>query len=319
MQFEYVLFENGRGTALDDLPASPPGDGEWLWIDLSGDLDDDARTLLQDRLDVAGLAVQDAGRTRHPPKVEVLDNYLFLLLREIQPGATEKDPGLSQVSLFLNDKVLVTVHKPGSAAIDATRQRYIAEAQTAAAPARLAYTICRKLADTAEPVVLGHEEKLAAIEDYIFDRSDDSALESLGRLNRTLRRLRRVLSYQAAVFEQVRSRVKESAVPFNKHEVNDLFENMDRLASLCQLNQETAVDLLNTHLGIVSHRLNVVMRILTVATIIFLPLGLLAGIYGMNFEFMPELSWKYGYFVVLGTMAGVVISLVTWFRLKRWL
>jgi magnesium transporter len=319
MQIEYILFDSGQGAAVDELPALPLQDGQWLWIDLAGDLDDDARQLLQDRLDVAMLAVQDAGRSRHPPKVEVLDNYLFLLLREIQPGETEKDLGLSQVSIFLNDHVLITVRKPDSAAIAAIRQRYVEEGQAAAAPARLGYAICRKLADTSEPVVLGHEETLAAIEDDIFDRSDDSALEALGRLNRTLRRLRRVLSYQAAVFEQVRSRVKETSVPFNKHEVNDLYENMDRLATLCQLNQETAVDLLNTHLGIVSHRLNVVMRILTVATIIFLPLGLLAGIYGMNFQVMPELSWKYGYFTVLGTMITVVIVLVTWFRLKRWL
>ena len=105
----------------------------------------------------------------------------------------------------------------------------------------------------------------------------------------------------------------------NRHEFTDLYENLDRLASLCQLNQELAVDLLNTHLSLLSHRLNQVMRVLTIATVVFLPLGLLAGVYGMNFEFMPELGWHYGYFGVLGAMATVVVSLVTLFRRRGWL
>ncbi|MDH5344583.1 MAG: metal transporter, partial [Gammaproteobacteria bacterium] len=100
---------------------------------------------------------------------------------------------------------------------------------------------------------------------------------------------------------------------------HDLFENMDRLATLCQLNQELAVDLLNSHLSIVSHRLNIVMRVLTVATIVFLPLGLMAGIYGMNFEHMPELSWRYAYFTLLGLMASTATGLIIYFRRKRWL
>ena len=286
---EIYLFEKGHGKAAEELPDEPLGNDQWLWIDLAGEIDDDARQMLSEQLGISALAIQDAARTRHPPKVEVLDNYLFLLLREVQPGESERDMNLSQVSLFLNEQVVVTIHKPDSEAVETAKQRFVADGQNAGSPARLAYVICRKLADESEPVVLGHEEMLAVIEDDIFERADDSALESLGRLNRTLRRLRRILSYQAAVFDQVRSRVKESAVPFNKHEVIDLFENMDRLASLAQLNQETAVDLLNTHLGIASHRLNVVMRILTVATIVFLPLGILAGVYGMNFEYMPEL------------------------------
>ena len=105
----------------------------------------------------------------------------------------------------------------------------------------------------------------------------------------------------------------------NSHEFNDVFENMERLASLCQLNQELAVDLLNTHFSLVSHRLNQVMRVLTITTVIFLPLALLAGIYGMNFQFMPELSWHFGYFGVLGTMVAFVLVLIAVFKRREWL
>lgn len=103
------------------------------------------------------------------------------------------------------------------------------------------------------------------------------------------------------------------------HEYNDLFENLERLASLAQLNQELAIDSLNTHLSLLTHKLNQVMRVLTIATVIFLPLTLLAGIYGMNFANMPELGWQYGYFAVLGIMAMLVLALMTIFRKRRWL
>ena len=144
-------------------------------------------------------------------------------------------------------------------------------------------------------------------------------LEELSSLNRVLRRLRRVLIYQSKVIDQLRQNRIQSAVTFDIHEITDIYENMDRLATLCQVNQELAVDLLNTHLSVVSHRLNIVMRALTVATILFLPLGLLAGIYGMNFQVMPELSWHYGYFGVLGAMAVIATGLIIFFPRKDWL
>jgi magnesium transporter len=108
-------------------------------------------------------------------------------------------------------------------------------------------------------------------------------------------------------------------VKLNRHEFNDVLEHMERLASLCHLNQELASDLLNTHLNLVSHRLNNVMRLLTIVTVLGVPLTLLAGIYGMNFQNMPELGWKYGYFGVLGIMAVIVTVLVTVFKRRKWL
>ena len=115
----------------------------------------------------------------------------------------------------------------------------------------------------------------------ICGEADDDVIETVTRYSRSLKRLRRHL--------------------------------------VCQLNQELASDLLNTHLSLASHRLNQVMRVLTITTVIFLPLALLAGIYGMNFQFIPELTWHYGYFGVLATMAAIVVVLVVVFRRRGWL
>lgn len=321
-EFRMVRFgDDGGLTRADAVSAASIEAPEvgWVWIDIEGALDTEVKTLLEDKLLVPALAVQDAGRSRHPPKLELLDGYSFLLLREILTDEKSEELVYRQLSLFVADRVLVTYHALPSGAIEATLGELGSHRFAEKSPHNVAYVTCRKIIDHSAPIVLGHEEELAQIEDALFVTTEDATIEDLTRLNRRLRRLRRTLAYQSRIFEQLRIADRATGTRFNRHEITDLFENMDRLSTLCQLNQELAVDLLNTHLSIVSHKLNVVMRVLTVATIVFLPLTLLVGIYGMNFEFMPELGWRYGYFTLLGVMAVVAGGLILFFRLKRWL
>jgi magnesium transporter len=321
-----IRFEPNLGVSrvdVDDqvkLPAAP--ESGWIWVDFSGPLDSKSKGILQHDFRISALAVQDASRARHPPKLELLENYCFLLLRELDVVEEGEELSIGQLSVFVGQNIVITCHATPSLTVDQTLEELIGETETPVSPHGVAYHVCRKLADAFSLVVLSHEEDLAVIEDALFDGTDDNTIEALTRLNRQFRRLRRNLAYQSKIFEQLRLDTTETTgrtTWFDRYEVNDLFENMDRLSTLCQLNQELAVDLLNTHLSIVSHKLNEVMRALTVATIVFLPLGLLAGIYGMNFDVMPELSWRYGYFAVLTTMAAVVGGLVLFFRSKRWL
>jgi len=291
----------------------------WIWIDVEGDIEPSLSSRLLARFGVQALAIQDAYRPRHPPKLELFANHAFLLLRDVHRSKNRIDPKYLQLSLFIGKRVLITMHAKESSNLDSVFQALSdGTLVPVSGGTNVHYRILRNIVDNYSPIVADSEEQLDSIEDAIFETPEDASIERLSRLNRVLRRLRRILAYQAQVVDQYRKQ-RELDVPMNLHEVTDIFENLDRLASLCQLNQELAVDLLNTHLSVASHRLNVVMRVLTIATIVFLPLGLLAGIYGMNFEVMPELSWRYGYFTVLGTMASVVVALVAFFKIKRWL
>jgi magnesium transporter len=98
-----------------------------------------------------------------------------------------------------------------------------------------------------------------------------------------------------------------------------VFEQQERVNSLTTLYYELASDLIDSYISIASHRLNQVMKILTIITAVFIPLGFLAGIYGMNFENMPELHSRNGYFILLGVMASIVLLLLFVFRKIRWL
>ena len=98
-----------------------------------------------------------------------------------------------------------------------------------------------------------------------------------------------------------------------------MYEHQERAGSLASLYYELASDLIDSYISIASHRLNQIMKVLTIITAIFVPLGFLAGIYGMNFENMPELHSRSGYFILLSVMAGIAVTLLAIFRKIRWL
>lgn len=319
-----VLYDTGLKSSkiggLELLDEWETLAGSWVWIDISGTPDEAERQLLSETFCVPPLAIQDAHRDRHPPKLEIFEKQIFIVLRDLLTDVGSHEQKVAQLSLFCGANFLVTRHASDVPAIEKIFEAVQSQpARLSAGPAHIVYLISRRIADNYTPVVLELEERLAELEDLIFERPGDDVIELITRYNRSLKRLRRYLVYQRDVMAQLRRPSDAMPLELNLHEFNDVFENLERLTSLCQLNQELAADLLNTHLSLVSHRLNQVMRILTITTVIFLPLALLAGIYGMNFQFMPELSWHYGYFGVLGLMAAIVVVLIAVFRRRNWL
>jgi len=309
--------KHGGLELLDEWDA---GSSDWVWLNISGEADEFEKNLLGERFNVSHLAIQDAHRERHPPKIEFFDDQIFIILRDLLGEDENLQRGVSQLAMFLGTNFLVTRHLAVVPAIEPVYEAIQSEpAKLKGGPAHVVYLISRRIVDNYTPVVLELEERLADLEDLVFEQPGDDVIELITRYNRSLKRLRRHLVYQHDVMEQLCRPTVPLPIKLNAHEFNDVFENMERLASLCQLNQELAVDLLNTHFSLVSHRLNQVMRVLTITTVIFLPLALLAGIYGMNFQFIPELSWHYGYFGVLGTMVGIVVVLIAIFKRREWL
>ena len=311
------VSRNGGLELLDEWDAE---EGSWVWLNISGIADEFEYKLLNERFAVPPLAIQDAHRERHPPKIEIFAKQIFIILRDLLGEDENHQQEISQLALFIGSNFLVTRHLLDVPAIKSVYESVLSEpAKLKAGPAHILYLLSRRVVDNYAPVVLELEERLAELEDLIFERPGDDVIELITRYIRSLKRLRRHLVYQRNVMQQLCQSSGTLPLKMNSHEFNDVFENMERFASLCQLNQELAVDLLNTYYSLVSHRLNQVMRVLTITTVIFLPLALLAGIYGMNFEFIPELSWHYGYFGVLGAMAGIVIVLIAVFKRRGWL
>ena len=157
------------------------------------------------------------------------------------------------------------------------------------------------------------------MEEEMLERPSDKLLGELISYNTKLKKLRRIYGYQESIIRELSRSDSDLLDERNVHELNDAHEHMERLASLCSLLQELTTDLIEGYISVSSHRLNKIMKVLTITTVVFLPLTLLAGIYGMNFQNMPELSSQSGYYVVIGVMIGITVSLLSLFRLIKWL
>jgi magnesium transporter len=137
-----------------------------------------------------------------------------------------------------------------------------------------------------------------------------------------LRKLRRIFNYHERLSSQI---LQNGSVHLGSgndesyHVRRDLYDRCERLASLCNMYYEICGDLVEGYISVSSHHLNNTMKVLTIITAIFVPLGFLAGLYGMNFENMPELGWKYAYFALLGVMAALAATMLLVFRRIRWL
>jgi magnesium transporter len=323
-EYNIILYEQQSkttrcgGIELLDVWATLPD--SWIWLSISGPPDEAEKALLRERFDLPYLAIQDAQRERHAPKIEVFDKLIFIILRDLIVDEDSVTQKVASFSLLMGENFLVSRnyhHVPAIASNFIGVQSKTAELEQG--PTHVAYLISRSIADNYTSVVMGLEEDLAELEDRVFEEPGDDDVAQITRYNRAFKQLRRHLANQRDVVTQLHRPAVPLPVKLNRHEFNDVYEHLERLTSLCHLNQELASDLLNTHLNLVSHRLNNVMRILTIATVLFLPLSLLAGIYGMNFQYMPELGWHYGYFGVLGGMVAVVVALIAVFKHKSWL
>lgn len=319
-------------TVLVNLQAGKPRFGgveqiaEWerdkqsvIWIDIDGEEQAIEEKILQ-QFGIHRLAIQDATRLRHPPKIESFDDYVFILLRGLDATTSGIEYSNIQLSLFVSERFLVTRHnKPSVSASWLFEQLQQQPEKVSSHPAELALMIANKLVRRYVQILLDLEPRLDELEDIMFEKSDDRLLSELTGYKSRLRHLARIANYHLHIAEEL----KKFEQPFFdkrfKHEIIDFYEQIERAKSLSALYYEVATDLTDGYLALASHRLNAVMKVLTIITVIFVPLTFLAGIYGMNFENMPELQSRLGYFVVLGVMLIAVIAQLVIFKRRGWI
>ena len=291
-----------------------------IWIDFDSHDQAQEKSLLKE-LGCHSLAITDAQRDRHPPKIELFDNYIFMLYRGIyQPGDDLVFDHL-QISMFVGTNIVITSHRKTSMSIDKLfseeGQKYLSKS-----PITLALRIFHYSCGIYLQKLFEFEEKLESIEDKFQLGGDDKMMQEITLYQSRLTKLKRTFNYHSNIGSELKILVTDETPIINQadlHTVTDVHERIERLLSLSQMHYDICSDLVNGYLSITSHQLNATMRVLTVITAIFIPLGFLAGLYGMNFEYIPELKVANGYFYLLGLMAFISISLIMLFKKKRWL
>ncbi len=296
------------------------GQADTLWLDIEGDLSGDIRAELS-RIGLHELAIADIERQRQPPKLEEFSNNTFILFR----GIIQLDEDLvltpQQIGFFVGEHFLVTIHRGESLSINRLWSE-IQGGSSLAAPGQLALQVMDYASDRYLQKILDFEAHLGDLEESLLSKPSDSVMTELVGYRSELRKLRRIFNYHHRLVEEILREEPEhlgTGQGENWHLWRALGNRCERLFSLTGMYYEICGDLVEGYISISSHELNTTMKILTIITAIFVPLSFLAGLYGMNFDNMPELHLEHGYFFALAAMASTATLLIYIFKRKRWL
>jgi magnesium transporter len=266
------------------------------------------------------LALEDVLKRRQRPKVEVYPTHLFVVLYAINTPERRESPQLAEISMFITANSVVTIHRQQVADLDVAAHRWLEHCNGGSPDdaSMLAYTISDTLVDGYFPVIDAIGDNIELLESAVFQSTDTSTLEEVFRLKRVLLDMRRAVAPTRDVFNAFTRRELPLMGEISVTYFQDVYDHVIRVTDAIDSYRDILSSVIDVHLTLVSNNLNQTVRTLTVASIILMTLSLIAGIYGMNFEHMPELHWHYGYYAVLVAMVLISIALAFGFRRMRW-
>lgn len=292
-----------------------------IWIDLQGASPEEERALLE-AFACHPLAIDDAQRERHPPKIEEFERHTLILYRGISSFDAELNFVPQQVAFFLGERFLISLHPGQALSIDRLLGHEEGRVLLQRSPEYVALRVMYFSAGYYLDSLLEFENALSDLEDALMEDGSDALMRRVIAYRSRLVKMRRVFNYHVGITQELTAYDYSHLPRGNEdtlHAINDVHERFERLHSLTQMYYDICGDLVDGYISLSSHQLNITMRVLTVITAIFVPLTFIAGIYGMNFLHMPELAYRYGYFVVLGVMLAIGLGLLWLFRRKKWL
>jgi len=288
-----------------------------VWIQVDGLGDAEALGWIGDVFQVHPLALEDIVNVGQRPRADEYENQIVIFLRMPRGDATLTE----QLAIVLGHGFVISFLEDPGDVLDPVRERI----RRSGARIRglgsdyLAYAVLDAVIDAYFPVLEGHGDRLAGLEQRLFVTDAHVSPVELYDMNRELVTLRgwiRPLRELLGVLLRA-----ESALVRDKTQLflRDCYDHALELIELIEINREIGTSLIDLYRANLNMRLNEIMKVLTIIATIFMPLTFIAGVYGMNFKHMPELAWKLGYPLSLGLMALVAVGMLVYFRKKGWM
>jgi magnesium transporter len=291
------------------------------WINIDGVHDPEVIDKLGRAFGLHPLIQEDIMTTSQRPKLDDLETSIYVVSRMVELNGEEKEIVTEQLSLvFGRNFVLSFQERPGDM-FDPVRER-IRHGKgriRKLGPDYLVYALLDAVVDHYFVVLETVGERIEALEDELVADPRQETLHTIHALKREMLFFRKSvwpLREVVAALERTESRLIH---PTTNIFLRDVYDHVIQVIDNVETFRDMLSGMLETYLSSVSNRMNQVMKILTIISTIFIPLTFLVGVYGMNFEHMPELKWRFGYFFVWGIMLAVGVGLVYFFKRKKWL
>ena len=308
-----------RGNVpVSELPALIDQPAHTLWVDCEAPTPAEIRQL-GTLFAIHPLALEDAERFRQRPKLDIYDNFLSIVFFALSWPATG-GPRPQEIHLLVGANFLVTVHPDPMAEITETATRW---SQRTGVKGKhriglLVYALLDAIVDGYFPIIDTLADKIEALEDAIFDPRSQNVQAEIFALKKDLLAIRRVVAPERDVMNVL---IRRDTPLFGQREIvyfQDVYDHVLRVTDAIDLYRDLLSSALDASMSLTANRLNHIMRTLTASSIILMSMALIAGIYGMNFEGMPELQWAWGYPFAIGLMLALGAMLLIVFRRMEW-
>lgn len=307
------LVDGGVFTPVDDIEMTltAPASG-FYWLD--ADVDDLAE--LQPLFSLHDLAVEDClSEEEQRPKIEIYENHYFIVVNSIR--FDDEEIFLRALNIFLGRHFIITVTKQKIHELRTVKP--LLWEDEVSAPDRFLYLLIDLVTDNYFTVGDRIEARIEKLEEDILIHTKKSHLSEIIGLRSEILWLKKVLGPQKEVINTLNKKDLRLIDDQLQKYFSDIYENAVKISETFETYRDLMGNLREAYQSSIANRANEIMRVFTAITTIFIPLTLITGIYGMNFEYMPELHWKYSYYVVLGIMISAGMLMFYLFRKKDWI
>ena len=287
---------------------------KWIWVDLNEPTKEESEILV-DYFDFHPLSVEDATQVQQRPKFKQYDDYQFIVFHALDLKTLESE----EVDIFIGEDFIVTFHRERYEEIDTIKRKLFNETIEINEPKDILLHILDDIVDNYFPFIYDIEDKVFNFEDrHNLDITTKTLIDDTFDLREELLIIKRTVQPMKDLVYRMREgkvlHLNEQQFLFITHINDHLMKQMEMVDS----SREMTSDIRDNYISLNSFKMNNIMKILTIYSVVFMPLTLIAGIYGMNFTNMPELEWHSGYYIVLIIMAIIAIIMLIVFKKKRW-
>jgi magnesium transporter len=291
------------------------------WINVNGLHDTALIEKIGDQFGIHPMILEDVVSVDQRPKIEDMGHYIYFSMKMIFMKEDNRTLRTEQVSIILGNRFVISFQEPDGDVFDAIRDRI----RTGRGRIRkmgsdyLAYSLLDAVVDHYFLVLESLGEEIENLEEEVLEDPSSKTIQKLHEMKRQLLFIRKSV-WPVRELVNGMERSESDLIQANTHiYLRDVYDHTIQIIDMMETMRDMNAGLFDMYLSSLSNRLNEVMKVLTIIATIFIPLTFIAGVYGMNFQFMPELKWRWGYFYILGVMLTAGIFMLLYFKRKKWI
>ncbi|MBU1049508.1 magnesium/cobalt transporter CorA [Candidatus Bipolaricaulota bacterium] len=318
-EFDGEALDCAEAVSLDDVQA-PQDSDKTLWVNVDGVHDVDLVQEMGTRFGLHPLAIEDIAHTGQRPKVEDYGSHALLVLRMLRWNESDDQIDDEQVSLAIGSSWVLSFQERKGDVFDPIRDRL----KTNRGRIRkmgadyLLYALVDAIVDHYFVILETLGDRIEVLGEHMAEDPNKKDLTSIRHLKRELLFMRKSVWPLREVLSSLQRdgavSIHEETAPYFR----DVYDHTIQIIDTVETFRDMVSGLMDLYLSSISNRMNEVMKVLTIIATIFIPLSFVAGLYGMNFDWMPELHWRYGYFWALGLMTSIGGGMLVYFRRRHW-